>query len=121
MKNFWFYDKHGAPTIRLLENDRLVDHQGRNLGFISENKIFNVHGKHRGWLEHGMIRDLNGLCVAFSRGASDSPRPLLPILQINTLLTRTQPPSPSSGQERPKRKPAKGYNWSALTPKSLFD
>jgi hypothetical protein len=121
MENFWFYDKHGAPTMRLQESNRIVDHQGRNLGYVSENKIYNVHGKHRGWLERGMIRDLNGLCVAFARGTSDSPRPLLPSPQANPVPTRTQPPYPSSGPEIPKRKPTKGFNWSTLPPKSLFD
>ena len=114
MNNIWFFDRYGTPLILLrdLVDNRFVDRQGRNLGYISGNAIYNYGGRHCGWIENGVIRDLSGFSVAFMRGANDSPRPIFPIPQI--------PPIPAIRQIS-RIKPIKGFGWSPLSPISLFD
>ena len=112
MDNIWFFDRYGTATL-FFTGGRFVDKYGRNLGYIYQNdKIYNYRGKHCGWIEGGIIRDLNGLTIAFCIGANDYPSPILPIPQIPPI-----PPIP----QIPYIKPIKGFGWSPLSPLELFD
>ena len=84
MTNFiWLFDRYGTPVLQLYNDGRFVDRHGRFVGVLSENNtVFNYNGKHKGWYEKGVLRDLKGFTTAFAKGASDSPSPIFPIPQI---------------------------------------
>lgn len=115
-----FYNRYGAPMLRLLSSGRLVSFLGKSIGFIKGNDLFNYSGKFVGWLENGIIRDKSGNTVGFGEKANSSPAPFLPFKQFK--------PFPSFVEFEPFRpftstvplRPFKTYNWSEKDPISLF-
>ena len=121
MSNIWFFDRYGAPQLILRDEVRFVDKQGKNVGIIrNNNKIYNYSGKHCGWIEGYIVRDLNGHTVAFSKYSHDHPSPIFPIPQIPPIPAIPQiPPIPAIPQI-PYIKPIKSFGWSTLSPSELF-
>jgi len=120
-KSIWFYDRYGAPTVILLEGMKFVDKQGNNLGYIKDgNKIYNYHGKHCGWIEGWVTRDLHGYSVAFCKYSNDAFTPIFPIPQISPIPAIPQiPPIPAIPQI-PYMQPIKKFGWSNLLPLDIF-
>lgn len=117
----WFYDRYGVPEILFLLDNRFVDKQGNNLGYAENDKIYNYHGRHCGWIENGVIRDVDGYCVAFSDGADDFPTPIFPIPRIPPIPRYPRiPPIPRIPQI-PRIPPVKKFAWSSATPVKLFE
>lgn len=121
MNNTWFYDRFGVPQIILDNQGRFVDRHGHNLGYIKDGQIiYNYAGRHCGWIENYVIRDLYGQVVAFSNYSNDFPSPIFPIPQLPPLPALPQlPPLPALPQ-LPYLKPLKTFGWSPLTPVGLF-
>ena len=112
MDNIWFFNRYGEAQIILDNQGRFIDRHGYNLGYIQNgNIIYNYQGKHCGWIEGNVIRDLRGLVVGFSQFSNDYPSPIFPIPQI--------PPIPAIPQI-PYVKPIKQFGWSPYSPVNLF-
>jgi len=115
-----FFDRFGAPKLRMLDNQRLVSVGGKSVGFISGPHLYNYRGQHVGWLEGGIMRDLNGHTVAFGENPADSPRPFLPFKQFKPYpsVVEFEPFRPF--RQAPRFKPFKSYGWSPISPITLF-
>lgn len=113
------FDKKGNPFLVLHQNGRLVSFDGKSIGFVDGDSVFDYNGRHRGWMEKGILRDHDGFCVGFLQGANDI-SPILPIPKI--------PPIPAIPEIEPIRpikeikpiKPIKQLDWSIFDPLSLF-
>jgi hypothetical protein len=69
----WYFDRYGQVAFLLIEGDRLVSRNGRNLGWIyQEKQVFTLTGKPIGWLDKGVLRDLSGNIIAFTRSSSSN-------------------------------------------------
>lgn len=115
-----FYDRYGAAKLRQLDNGRLVSFGGKSIGFISGIHLYNYQGQHVGWLENGIIRDLNGNTVAFGKTPTDSPRPFLPFKQFKPFpaFVEIEPFRPY--KQFPSFKSYKSFGWSVISPIGLF-
>jgi len=117
--NAVIFDKNGNPILILHKNGRLVNFGGNSVGFWDGDSVFDYNGRHRGWLEKGIMRDHDGFCVGFFNGANDT-SPILPIPKI--------PPIPAIAEIEPIRpiqdikpiKPIKQMDWSVFDIVSLF-
>lgn len=116
-----FYNRYGAPMLRLLSNGRLVSFKGKSIGFTPDGvNLFNYSGNFVGWFENGVIRDQFGNTVGFGENANDYPAPFLPFKQFK--------PFPNFVEFEPFRpvtqfvpfRPFKTYAWSDKDPISLF-
>ena len=114
-----FFDRDGDATLWVLRNGRLVDADGNSIGYIDSDSVYDYNGSHRGWYEEGFIRDHDGACVCFLKGATG----LSPILPITSI-----PPIPGIPEIEPIRpikeikpvKPIKQIAWSQYDPITLF-
>ncbi len=115
------YNRYGTPVLRLMDNGRILNFNGKNVGFQDDfGNLFSYKGKHVGWLENGIMRDHNGACVGFGQNPTDVPRPFLPFKQFK--------PFPGFPQFEPFRpfkqfspfKPFKQFAWSDTEPENLF-
>ena len=114
------FDKDGNPILILHKNGRLVNFNGKSVGFLDGDSVFDYNGRHRGWFKNGVLRDHDGFCVGFTKRAKDSSVPVFPITKI--------PPIPSIAEIEPIRpiksakpiKPIKKLSWSNFDPISLF-
>lgn len=114
------YNRYGEPSLRLMDNARLVGFDGRSYGFIDGDNLYNYGGVHVGWYEKGIMRDHDGAVVGFGENPTDSPRPFLPYRQYK--------PYPAYVEYEPYRpyeqyapyRPYKQYGWSEFNPLSLF-
>ena len=119
-ENLTIFGRDGEPFLILHPNGRLVMFNGRNVGFWERDSIFDYGGQHRGWFENGVLRDHNGRCVGFLKGAKDNPSPFFPFPRIS--------PFPQFPQFEPFRpivkikpaKPIKQITWSPFDPLSIF-
>ena len=115
-----FYDRCGSPTLRLLDNERLVDFDGHSIGFVDNVLFYSYDSNHVGWLEGGIIRDLNGHTVAFGENPTDSLRPYLPYKQYKPYPGYVEYEPYRSDKQYPNLKPFKSFGWSPLFPIELF-
>lgn len=115
-----FYDRYGAPKLRLLRNDRLVSFSGKSIGFVNGPYLYNYRGQHVGWLEGDIMRDVNGNTVAFGKNPTDTPRPFLPFKQFRPFpaFVEFEPFRPY--KQAPRFKPYKRFGWSPVNPITLF-
>jgi len=119
--DIWFYDRYGAARILFLRAGRFVDRQGNALGYIHDNQfLYGFSGRHCGWYENGIIRDLNGQVVAFMDGANDFPSPILPIRQIPPIPAISKIPPIPAIRQISRIKPIKKFGWSEVDPVNLF-
>jgi len=115
------WDCNGQPTSMII-NDWLVDTQGIMTGFIErDGAVYTLQGRHVAWYHGGVLRDLQGKCLAMSDRIDDPIHPIPPErrLQPPDLPQRfyplMHPPSPLA---RPA--PLPQYSWSAQSPRELF-
>jgi len=114
------FNRYGEPRLRLFENGRFVDFDGRHIGFIKEENLYNYSGQYVGWYEGGIMRDHEGFCVGFGENISDSPHPLLPLKRLKPIsaIPEIEPIRPMT--QIPPIKPIKTFFWSKIDPISLF-
>jgi len=74
-------------TVGWIEDNVIYDRNNRYRAFIEDGNIFNYQGKHLGVLDTGFFRDKRGHCVAFLDGAER---------RANTADTRDCPNSANS-------------------------
>jgi hypothetical protein len=67
----WLYDRNGRATI-IYDNDCFRNKFGKVVGWISNNNVYAVNGRHRGWYEKGVFYDANNRAIGFIRTASGS-------------------------------------------------
>ena len=114
------FDRYGAAHLRIRADGKVFNFAGQCIGFAREDAVFNYAGLQVGWLNGGMLRDLQGNTVGFGENPTDSPRPLLPIKQIKPIPSIPQiPPIPPIPETRHIR-PIKTFSWSLLDPESIF-
>jgi hypothetical protein len=69
--NEWYFDRYGQAAFVIVEKERFVSRNGRNLGWIyNEKQVFTLTGKPAGWHDNGIVRDLSGGIIGFTRAAS---------------------------------------------------
>jgi hypothetical protein len=114
------FDRFGAATLRFLVDDRIIDWNGRHIGFLYGVLAYNYKGEHVGWYENGVLRDLKGATAGFGVDPTDTPIPYLPYRQYLPYRGYIQyaPYLPYRGY--PKYRPYKQYGWSELNPVELF-
>ena len=113
MNTLWFFNRYGEAQIILDGQGRFFNRHGHILGYIKDNQyIFNYRGRHCGWIEGYVIRDLYGNTAGFSHNSNDFPSPIFPIPQI--------PPIPAIPQI-PNIKPIKSFGWSPSSLADLFN
>jgi hypothetical protein len=114
------YNRYGEPRLRLFDDGRLIDFDGRSMGFLNADNLYNYNGQHVGWYEGGIMRDHDGLCVGFGEIVADIIHPLLPLKQLKPLpsLEELEPLRPLTSLS--PLKPLKSFGWSELDPISLF-
>jgi hypothetical protein len=115
----WYYDRYGQAAFILVEGDRFVSRNGRNLGWIHlEKQVFSLTGLPVGWHDKGLLRDRSGGVVAFTRSAS---------VYLSSIPGMSGAPSTPSVPGRP---PKPGYvgsvsdpgsgGWSSRSVRDLF-
>ena len=114
------YNQYGEPRLRLLENDRLVDFDGKSIGFIDDEDIYDYNGNHRGWYIGGLLRDHNGDCVGFGEEVTDTRYSFLPFKDFGPFpgFVEFEPFRPF--KELAPYKPFFTIDWSTYDPISLF-
>lgn len=114
------YNRFGKPVLRLLSDGRLVTFQGKNMGFLVKDNLYNYKGKHVGWFADGLIRDHHGQVVGFGEAVADPIHPFLPFKQFKPFAGHVQyPPYRPYLQYEPYR-PFKSYSWSNIPLENLF-
>jgi hypothetical protein len=116
-----FFNRFGAPEIRLLDNGRFVSFSGKSLGFWDNGSIYDYRGNHLGWLENGVIRDHYGCIVWFGNNPTDFPLPFLPFKQFVPFrhFVEFEPFRPF--KSFPPFRPFKNYSWSNFDIYSFFN
>ena len=114
------YDRNGQPRLLLMAGGRLVDFNGKSIGFLDSINAYSYGGRHCGWYEDGILRDHSGDCAGFSDLVNDTIHPLLPLKKVRPIpgLIEVEPPRPEIKISPPS--PLKTVNWSEHTPASLF-
>jgi hypothetical protein len=117
--------------LRILEyakdkDFRIVDFDGHHLGFLQRFPsphlkfnglyVYNYDGDNVGFLEKGILRDLQGNCVGFGKNVTDYPIPLLPYKQQRpqAFIPGLLPLKPYPNL--PNISPIKRFSWSLLDP-----
>ncbi|OGI17017.1 MAG: hypothetical protein A3J63_03230 [Candidatus Moranbacteria bacterium RIFCSPHIGHO2_02_FULL_40_12b] len=115
------FDKNGNPSLVLLKNGRLVNFDGRSIGFLYGNSVYDYNGSHRGWLESGVLRDHDGYCVGVVRGARTISTPIFPVTKVAPVIgiTEIEPIKPIKAIKPVS--PIKKIGWSDFSPLSLFN
>jgi hypothetical protein len=115
------YDSNGNPVFRILENNKIVDFEGRRIGFIKGDDVYDYNGSHRGFYEAGILRDHWGNTVAFGDRVSSGSHPLFPLRKCPKFsrVVDLEPLLPLA--ELPPWKPLKTMKWSDLDPMQLFN
>ena len=118
MVKHFIYDKNGRPIAILYSNGDIIDLNGYHIAFIHKNSIYDYNGYHRGWYASGIFRDPFGDTTCFLKGASDTPKPLLPLTALKPLapLKHLRPLRPLRALA--PLKPLKSMKWSRY---SLFE
>jgi hypothetical protein len=114
------YDRYGKPQLRLLGNGRLVDFNGKSIGFLQDNNLYNYDGKHVGWYEGGIMRDHQGYYVGFGERVTDYIHLLLPLKQLKPLATIPEIEPSRPILEIPPLHPLNFLRWSEINPIDLF-
>jgi hypothetical protein len=84
-----------GKTVGWLSYRDLYDLSGTYIGFIKGHGVYNIKSEYCGSLRHSVFRDMEGLVVAFMKGAKNTPA--LPALKPS--------PSESSKKSKPSLKP----------------
>jgi len=134
------YDQNGEGSLCLLENGRIVDFDGKDIGFLDSGNVYNYQPRHCGLYEGGILIDHSGKCVGFGEEVTeradfsnwllDTPGVRYPELPPRILKPfrgqlRIEPPRPSAEDmlritPRSSIRPRKLPLWSDYTPISLF-
>lgn len=115
----WYYDRYGQAAFLLIEKDRFISRNGRNLGWLHrEKEVFTLTGRAIGYFEKGVVRDTSGGIVGFTRDAGAT-LPSIPGMS-------GAPSAPSAGGRPPKpgfagsvsKPPSAG--WSSKSVRDFF-
>ena len=115
-----FYDRYGAPRLRLLDDVRLVDFSGRHVGLVHDDALYSYQGVQVAWLEGDIMRDLHGNTIAFGENPTDGPFPYLPYKQYRPYAGYVQYAPYIPYLQYKRYKPYKAYGWSPLDLIELF-
>jgi len=112
------WDENGNARYRILKSGRMVDFEGKSLGFIDEEgNIFDYKdGRQLAFYENGILRDVDGAVVALGQ----EPAGAKPVLPDKGLIPSATEPETEPKKPKPKKaakKPAPGLLWS----KKIFE
>lgn len=112
------HNRQGKATHYINENGVLYTWNGRAVGKLHGENLYNNSGKQIGRVANGWLRDMRGNAVAYARGASGGPIP--PIPQIPTIKSIPQiPPIPSIPQI-PRIPAIPTFGWSDCSIEDLL-
>lgn len=116
----FFYSRNGKAKVIQKDHQLHNIKNGKLIGIVHENGVFNIHSKHLGFYDNGWIRDKNGCAVMFTDNCSDlGPKP--PIhentVHIPNLDNTTVPSTPS----KIPNQPLSSKGWSILDVESFFE
>lgn len=66
----WYFDRYGQAAFTVVDGDRVVSRNGRNLGWLRDKEVYTLVGRPIGWLENGVLRETSGFVVAYTREAA---------------------------------------------------
>src|SRR5207245_3744643 len=94
------WDENGNARYRILKSGRMVDFEGKSLGFIDEEgNIFDYKdGRQLAFYENGILRDVDGAVVALGQ----EPAGAKPVLPDKGLIPSAAEPEPEP--KKPDRK-----------------
>ncbi len=112
------WNENGEARYRILKSGRLVDFDGRSLGWLDEEgNIFDYKtGRQLAFYENGIMRDAEGAVV----GLGQEPVGPKPVLPSRGLIPEATDPEAEPKRPKPKKaakKPAPGLLWS----KKIFE
>lgn len=117
----WFHNRYGEAKLTLDSKQRFIDKHGMHLGYIYDgNKIYNYDGKHCGWIENYVIRDLEGRVAGYCEISNDSPVPFFPFRQFEPFQHFIKFEPSKSTREYARYKPFKSFGWSNTSLIDLF-
>ena len=65
------FDQNGEASLCFLENGRIVDFDGRDIGFLDSGNVYNYQPRHCGRYEGGILIDHSGKCVGFGEEVTE--------------------------------------------------
>jgi hypothetical protein len=112
----------GGNVVFGIVNDWLVNAQGELVGFIErDGAVYSIKGRHGGWFSGGILRDLQGHCLAMTDRVDDPIHPLQPDnRQQPPALPYKRYPLMHPPAPLPWPRPLPRYTWSSATPRELF-
>lgn len=117
--SYVFYSKSGNPFAYTEDNCHIFHFKGEPLAYIYEGSVYSYKGNHLGFYLDGWIRDNDGLCIFFTKGAKDGPP------KIRKDISRVKSPKLKipikNAREKIQRNLEIKQDWSELSSLQFFD
>lgn len=114
------YSKEGIPLLRVFGNGRLVNFNGKSIGFLDNDNVYDYNGNHRGWFIEGILRDHEGNCVGFGEYVGKTLHPFLPFKQFRPFSSFVEFEPFRPFKNFTPLKPFFNIDWSEYDPISMF-
>jgi hypothetical protein len=106
------WDENGTARYRILKDRRIVDFDGRNLGWLDEaGNIIDYKGHHRAFYENGIMRDPQGLVIGLGKDPN-GPHPVLPNKGLIPETTKAEAAPKKPKPKKVLKKPVASLLWS---------
>lgn len=112
-----FYNRYGLPIA--YEDNGIYLFNGKPVAYFDNSAVYAYNGKQLGWFENGWIRDLDGRCVFFTRGASGF-GPLKPLTKLEPLKSLKQVKPMKFVKQDRKVRSVDQMAWSQLSGEVFF-
>ena len=89
------FDRKGHASLLIINNSLLfscVD--SIYAGYIENDRVHDFNGSQRGWFIGGILRNLTGECVGFTRNTNSGEHPSLPVVEKETKQLNELPAPP---------------------------
>lgn len=114
----WLFDKGGHPCL-ILDGNCVRDKGGYVIGWIIDPNVYSSTGQHIGWLEGGIIYDINNFPLVFSRNHTGS-LPYNPGLTGTSSMPGFTGTTGRPGFQGTRGKPGRSNSWSKNDPLDYF-
>lgn len=113
------YDRTGVPCAYVAEDGTIFSFVGKPLAFLQNEYVYSFSGAELGTFEDGWLRDVNGNCVMFAKGATGF-APIKPICQICPVPAIPSIPPIRPIPVIPYIKAIKSCAWSRVSANDFF-
>lgn len=117
--SFIFYNKRGTPMVYTDNNTDIFYFTGEAIAYIHEMSVFSYEGKHLGFFKDGWIRDNNGKCVLFTKGAIGGPEKRMK--DIAPVISQKGNIPSKKTREHKKIELIINQEWTEITVKEFFN